>query len=674
MLEIDVDDWCRTSLASVLSLWDTQRGSAWRHSGDKADGDGSFRPTVTFNAIVTFGDYGLFGSPYLARSPSVALDVHGLLRTLVQPLQHLKETTHHEGARQLIYFGNLTDALRVVTSHAVAADEVTRQSVGGAVDDITARVLGALGLKPDEGPASLAERLATSPQFSPFLLLYVALLLRDRAALLERLECPDTESRIARLDGALCRYFEREVDRLMARRGIADGPGFDPASLAFAVRGLLLYKPRTFRDSPFFAACVDAIASHQNPDGTWPDGVSARVEENADTMQQPSVKTALTLAQIVFEERMLVAFAPTDLRVLQSAMPALEKSAQYLASSHVKTDGASGWVSDRVRWPNTAETWITALAARFFLNFNLARRALNRAKILAAFSTKWPKRPATSVQERRKLWSSVVEPDSILTPCRTIANEILEPVLRTQEQGQAIVKPGTGGVSFIMFGPPGSGKTYFVSQLAECLGWPVVQLNPGNFVSAGAELIESTASDIFAKLMSLDHAVVFFDECDELFLDRTKQSGGARSILSFVTASMLPKLQDLHDQRSVIFIVATNYLSRIDTAIRRAGRFDHIFLFDRPDAAARAVLFERACGPNILPASVSRAVEASAGLATPEILAYARQIDQDAPPAGSGADYEDWCTRDAATELAASRVSKADAVLIHRRWRLDNLP
>lgn len=118
-------------------------------------------------------------------------------------------------------------------------------------------------------------------------------------------------------------------------------------------------------------------------------------------------------------------------------------------------------------------------------------------------------------------------------------------------------------------------------QLAAALDWPLVELNPGSFLTEGTEFIEYRARQVFETLMRLRHAVVFFDE---LLLDREQQDPGNRNILSFVTACMLPKFQELHEARTVIFVVVTNYVARIDKAIRRPGRVDLLLLYDRRDA------------------------------------------------------------------------------------------
>ena len=97
--------------------------------------------------------------------------------------------------------------------------------------------------------------------------------------------------------------------------------------------------------------------------------------------------------------------------------------------------------------------------------------------------------------------------------------------------------------------------------MAKALGWPLVELSPSHFIKKGLDFIESTSREIFNDLYNLHHAVVFFDECDELFRNRSEsgETTSSRTILNFLTASMLPKLQDLHDKQNIIFVLGTNY-------------------------------------------------------------------------------------------------------------------
>jgi len=82
---------------------------------------------------------------------------------------------------------------------------------------------------------------------------------------------------------------------------------------------------------------------------------------------------------------------------------------------------------------------------------------------------------------------------------------------------------------------------------------------------------------VFERLQELRQAVVIFDECDELFRDRSPEESNeqTRSISAFVTASMLPKLQDLHDKGRILFFICTNHVETMDPAVLRGGRIDH---------------------------------------------------------------------------------------------------
>jgi SpoVK/Ycf46/Vps4 family AAA+-type ATPase len=56
---------------------------------------------------------------------------------------------------------------------------------------------------------------------------------------------------------------------------------------------------------------------------------------------------------------------------------------------------------------------------------------------------------------------------------------------------------------------------------------------------------------------------------------------------------MLTKLQDLKDKKNCVFVVATNYFEKIDSAIRRRGRMDEYFLLTLPNCKQRLHLLYR---------------------------------------------------------------------------------
>jgi len=323
-----------------------------------------------------------------------------------------------------------------------------------------------------------------------------------------------------------------------------------------------------------------------------------------------------------------------------------------------------------VRSPRIAETWITAYAARVYWRTWICERALQRCVILTRYGV-GPFKPLTA-KERERAWNGIVEPDAHAKP-KAALETLARPILDATESGSNQVRPDKGKVTALLFGPPGSGKTYIVDCFACWIGWPLIRLNPGHFIVNGLEAIESTASTIFADLCKLDHAVVLFDECDELFRERAsgKDEAESRSILSFATASMLPKLQELHDVRRVVVLICTNFLHRIDGAIRRSGRIDRVILFDRPDAVARRALLERVATEWKLGAVDAVHIERTHGWMAEEIVRL-----KALPTNGSDGSPEDcieWWTNHGNAELAAVRASQfapGAVAAIRERWNL----
>jgi SpoVK/Ycf46/Vps4 family AAA+-type ATPase len=215
----------------------------------------------------------------------------------------------------------------------------------------------------------------------------------------------------------------------------------------------------------------------------------------------------------------------------------------------------------------------------------------------------------------------------------------------------------------LLFGPPGTTKTTIVRAVAEGLDWPLITLGPGDFVQEGLERVEARADLIFSELHSLSRTVVLFDECDELFRERKPSQGNdqVRGIAAFVTASMLPKLQELHDRGQIVLFILTNHFATMDPAIKRLGRVDHIIGVGPPDAAQRTVILQKAFDDELskedkVPAKIVEAVIEAIAYADPhfirsELLRIASQV------AGSLRDAEKL-TVAIARELAHEIVEK----------------
>ncbi|HEV7743416.1 MAG TPA: AAA family ATPase [Pyrinomonadaceae bacterium] len=553
-------------------------------------------------------------------------------------------------------------------------------------------------------PAEMSEiataaELADSPLVSPFMLLQIAIGLIERDVLLERFGLkPRGEAililqlnkDVATLKAHLKQYFAGEVDKLMSRRQIPLYPHYDPASLAFSTHGRNLLDD-SFASESVFRACIEAVIGDQYADGTWPAGRSPTFDDTGTSIQQPSVAIALSLAECLFEPSLLVDYRSESFQLVSDGLGALRKTGLYLVNSFSANchNSSSGWVSDRVRWPKVSETWITAMTARLFHLLWLTERAFARHERLKKYSLRPPVRlskarrrsipglpeaPRLEVDLRSEWSKAIIEPDQHAQPAEFLARKVLDPLQKQLDRGSNFVRPAEDGVSFIIFGPPGSGKTFFIEHFAKVLGWPLITLNPGHFIKKGLEFIEAEASGIFDDLMHLDHTVILFDECDELFRMRTEDAG-ARNILSFATASMLPKLQDLHDARKVVFFLGTNYLAHVDVAVRRPGRFDEILFLDRPDDVARRIHIERTLpaaqldGSAFSEADIESAVAETRGWMIKDIKSYARaHLSKSAWTEINIEDYERWLAKHGDEELRASRLSPEAQGKIRGRW------
>ncbi|HNY25045.1 MAG TPA: ATP-binding protein [Alphaproteobacteria bacterium] len=130
------------------------------------------------------------------------------------------------------------------------------------------------------------------------------------------------------------------------------------------------------------------------------------------------------------------------------------------------------------------------------------------------------------------------------------------------------------GISFpspiILYGKPGTGKTYAVEKLAEFLDWPVYSIDSG---SVGSPYIHQTAQKIsatFNKAFETSPAIVIIDEM-ESFLGKREgsQDHKVEEVGEFLR--LIPEAA----KNKVLVVGMTNLLQNIDPAILRTGRFDH---------------------------------------------------------------------------------------------------
>lgn len=386
------------------------------------------------------------------------------------------------------------------------------------------------------------------------------------------------------------RRVEDELEKLLANHQLGLDNAGDSVALAFAAAAIAPTEAGSGGSTRYTRAGLKACLGSYRESMGWEQGrVVCRDEESspAQRLVVPAAEVYGAVAKAARVSRDENTFlepggedaAPEDvLDLLGGGLRLADDS---------KVDGSmpKGWAADQILDSEEVEIWATAAVLDLALEADELRHRRDRQSVLEALDAK----PAWGED-----WPSWLEWDDYRDTSDPelgtrpgilgfIDSEIVAP--RRVEPGQTQSKP----VIALLFGPPGTTKTTIARAVAGGLQWPLVTLSPGNFIEEGLERVEARAGVIFDQLERLSRAVVIFDECDELFRKRAPQPATEpfRNVSAFITASMLPKLQDLHDRGRIVAFICTNFLDSIDPAMRRIGRIDHLIAVPPPNEAQR---------------------------------------------------------------------------------------
>ncbi|VVB57558.1 VCP-like ATPase [uncultured archaeon] len=149
------------------------------------------------------------------------------------------------------------------------------------------------------------------------------------------------------------------------------------------------------------------------------------------------------------------------------------------------------------------------------------------------------------------------------------------------------IKPPSG---ILLFGPPGTGKTFMMKALSKELNIGFYYVKCSDILSKWVGETEKNISEIFAIARKNGPCVLFFDEIDSLA--RSRASSGDDQASHRALTQLLVEMDSVptHGPKRVIVMAATNVPQLLDPAIMRPGRFDKIIYMPLPDAAARAAI------------------------------------------------------------------------------------
>jgi len=357
---------------------------------------------------------------------------------------------------------------------------------------------------------------------------------------------------------------------------------FDPCELAFCLEGLLHTRPETIDDATAVRV-FDIIHAAQERSAVWRPQTPLTTSHRGEVLYAIGIETAtsilcsLSILDGRTTGRRSSALGHTHLRVILKYWDWLKGRRLPLS---LPTGEVMGWRSERLGasylhiWENSQILEFLVIF-RDYLDQHIAGELLELSE-LEAYVPEMP--------DETSNWQEIA---AKYEPVETAPYRLYEDI------GRSFVTPRLNQVgeelwSMLLYGPPGTGKTTTAENLAAALGLPLIKVTVSDFLTTGDGHMERRAKLIFEVLRHQMTAVVLFDELDQLLLDRDsllfRQQSSAFQLL---TPGMLTKLAELRDAETVIFILATNYDDRIDSAIKRPGRVDVAYLCLPPDMNKR---------------------------------------------------------------------------------------
>jgi ATP-dependent Zn protease len=164
------------------------------------------------------------------------------------------------------------------------------------------------------------------------------------------------------------------------------------------------------------------------------------------------------------------------------------------------------------------------------------------------------------------------------------ARQIAEDLIADIQAAQAEQIPWSAvDKGLLLIGAPGTGKTTLAKAIAKECGVKFVVASAAKWQSAGSldEHLRAMRSD-FAEARRYAPAILFIDEIDSIG-SRENLSGPNAVYQTDVINALLEEIQGIDSTGSVIVIGATNYVEKIDPALRRAGRLDQVVEIPLPN-------------------------------------------------------------------------------------------
>jgi len=159
-----------------------------------------------------------------------------------------------------------------------------------------------------------------------------------------------------------------------------------------------------------------------------------------------------------------------------------------------------------------------------------------------------------------------------------IINKLINPTRDQNKNSLANQYKLPKGFGLLLYGPTGTGKTFFARAVAGELGWPLYVISGSAIISKYVGESEKNLMHLFSQAKSHKRSVIFIDEIETIFPDRkTKELQQHEKKLA---GELLAQLDGIDPAENWMLIIgATNNPTALDDALLRDGRLGiHAFV------------------------------------------------------------------------------------------------
>jgi len=174
----------------------------------------------------------------------------------------------------------------------------------------------------------------------------------------------------------------------------------------------------------------------------------------------------------------------------------------------------------------------------------------------------------------------------------------------------------------LLWGPPGTGKTFVVRALAHESGAAFFPVKGAELLDKWVGESERAVREVFARARAVAPSILFFDEIDALAPVRGHSTN---TVTDSVVAALLTEMDGVADRGDVFVIGATNRKDLVDPAVVRPGRLEVHLHLGLPSREARAAFFSIADVPFAPDVDLDAVVAATEGRSFADLAALLRE-------------------------------------------------